>query len=473
MANQPATVQYRGVMVQPDPFVKQFAGRTADATKFYVDAATMATYSPLDAAAKVLYGEASQVARTVARPAGIAIKPNTYATARVITSDGTRVRVLNDVGNPRTTRDVLGDTQDVPGGQTDEAWTDWILVSVHEERTEKTQIVETFGDTYVYAFGERPRVMSFSGALFNSTDFPWRAVFWENWDEYFRATKLIERDARMYITFDDVMVEGYPLTATADQFSQEPHMLNFRFSFLVTNYVNLSVSEGFKQARLQNGANAATVANRLNVNQVPFGYGQTANFAGASLQSRNLATAWLGQYGIDQLTNSLALSGDDANALFTSGYASLLAGNLKTMLSTLERAAYSGLGGQPLGKALSASILNASLSIAASQVAFFRQLGLTKLDDALGLQSGESQAAIGFGLEMAGRIALMVSGDAQHPHAAPLPSVGAQMTYAALGYGFWPTYESMNVQQGGQAAQPMLLPQMSWDPVAKSGKAAP
>lgn len=479
MADNPQKkVTYRGVMVQPDPFVREFAKQTADASAFYLDAATATKYPPRELYPAAKMGRDVSVP-TVARPAGIAIKPNTYATARIIDGGGTVINVLNDVGSPRQSSPVSGTAPGLAGAQLDKAWTDWILVSVHEERTEKTQIVETFGDTYVYAFGERPRVMSFSGALFNSVDFPWRAVFWENWDNYFRATKLIERNARMYITFDDVMVEGYPLNATADQFAQEPHMLNFRFNFLVTNYVNLSANDGFKQARLQTAAGKGQrVSNTLNANRVPYGYGQLEG--GASLQSREMATAWLGQYGVDQLMvkAEAGLASELESTFLSSGYAALLSSNLKTMMNTIETAVYSGLHGQPLGKGLDAMSVNAGLSIAASQTAFFRQLGMTKLDDVLGLQSGESQAALGFAIEMGTRIAEMVSpNDPTHPSPPTAAATAAQFVLAAAGYGFWPSYESMNVQQGGQAAIPMAPPGMAWDRVngrvARAGAPTP
>ena len=59
---------------------------------------------------------------------------------------------------------------DAQGNPAAAAWTDWILQGVREARMEKTQVVETFGDSYLYAFGEKPRVLAFQGLLMNTAD---------------------------------------------------------------------------------------------------------------------------------------------------------------------------------------------------------------------------------------------------------------------------------------------------------------
>ena len=176
---------------------------------------------------------------TASRPlSGIVVKPNTHATVQVRTAEGNVIKVFNRLG--RETDDNVTFSKP-PDGSTpnDDVWTDWLLQSVHEERAEKTQIVETFGETYLYAFGQRPRVLAITGILFNTQDYNWRSIFWKNWDEYFRATQLIRRNARMYIMFDDILVEGYPMNAAADQTSADQHVMSFSFSFFVTNYINL------------------------------------------------------------------------------------------------------------------------------------------------------------------------------------------------------------------------------------------
>ena len=226
----------------------------------------------------------------VSRPInGFSAKPNTHAFVQVITNTGKTLKVFNRLGQRaglagsgdrksfaeqqsrterssalirkaarlgRAARTTQEDPQrDQSGGVSDPnstAWTDWLLTSVREERVEKTQIVETFGADYLYAFGEKPRSLAISGVLYNTTDFNWRATFWENWDKFFRATMLIKRGARMYIGYDDILVAGYPINAVANQTADSLTAISFSFTFYVTSYINLSARSGFRAAAASN-----------------------------------------------------------------------------------------------------------------------------------------------------------------------------------------------------------------------------
>lgn len=226
------------VFIEPDPF----AGTATKAQAYVPNYYKLTDFKDSDLP---LLSSAERSFSTASRPVtGIEAKPNTFAIVQVLKADGTPVKVFNRLGQEN------GGKSNSNGKEpNDTAWTDWLLTSVHEERAEKTQIVETFGDTYLFAFGQRPRMLQFAGLLFNTVDYNWKAIFWENWDNYFRATKLLEQNARMYILFDDVMVEGYPLNAAADQSSSDNNALTFSFSFFVTNYTNLTVQRGFDTAR--------------------------------------------------------------------------------------------------------------------------------------------------------------------------------------------------------------------------------
>lgn len=248
--------------LEPDPFVNGIKNAQAFSPRLYngsfnpkdtyytsrsID--TSASADSLISGGNLVFTSEFNRTVTAARPLnGIMVKPNTHAVVHIRTAGGEVVKVFNRLG--RETEDGVSFSKP-PDGTTpnDDVWTDWLLQSVHEERTEKTQIVETFGETYLYAFGQHPRVLAFTGILLNTLDYNWRSIFWKNWDEFFRATQLIRANARMYITFDDVIVEGYPMNAAADQTSADPHVMSFSFSFFVTNYVNLTAQNGFKAIR--------------------------------------------------------------------------------------------------------------------------------------------------------------------------------------------------------------------------------
>ena len=230
----------------------------------------------------------------VSRPTnGIVAKPNTHAFAQVIAGDGKVIKCFNNIGlpmGPEVSGYYLQDAFNIDGGLKKEEpmdanalaraaleqtfgganifgeekqakalqpdsdplspiWTDWILQSVQESRIEKTQVVETFGDSYFYAFGQRPRSINFQGLLMNTTDYNWRSVFWKNWDEFFRATKLVERNARLVLQWDEIIVEGYPINAVCNEVADSPNAMKFSFSLFVTNYVNLAAQSGFLTQR--------------------------------------------------------------------------------------------------------------------------------------------------------------------------------------------------------------------------------
>ncbi len=252
------------ILIQPDAFASNAQNEVAAFIPRWGEDVEEARLSGPTVEGGIAVGVDATTA--VSRPLnGISVKPNAHAFVQVLKSDGVPIAVFNQVGGRRnkvtsSSTQYSGDLRGLPGNATTSdlnsnsdgkstAWTDWLLQSVQEARVEKTQVVETFGDTFLYAFGERPRTLQFNGVLLNTEDYNWRAVFWENWDKFFRASKLMEADARMYIGWEDVIVEGYPLNAVAREVSDNDNMLSFSFTFFVTNYINISAQSGFSLQR--------------------------------------------------------------------------------------------------------------------------------------------------------------------------------------------------------------------------------
>lgn len=160
---------------------------------------------------------------------GITIKEDTPAVLRAITATGVDIPLF-DSSSPT-----------VEGGIGRSAYySNFIVQGVQEQRVEKQQIVETFGEDYIYFFGERPRFLTVSGILMNTKDFNWKSEFWENYERYLRGTKLVEQNARLYFYFDDIVVEGYIVQAAATSDSSNPYHLPFQFTMFVCNYAILS-----------------------------------------------------------------------------------------------------------------------------------------------------------------------------------------------------------------------------------------
>jgi len=155
---------------------------------------------------------------------GIEVKEDTYAMIKIIRADGIEVPLV--------------DSSDSLGISTRTA--SFLLQSVQEARMEKHQIIETFGEPYIYFFGEAPRFIDCQAMLINSLDFNWEAEWWDNWENKIRGTKTVELGARTYLFYDDTIIEGYMLMAQAVKVSDSPFIVNLTWRMFVTNYRNIS-----------------------------------------------------------------------------------------------------------------------------------------------------------------------------------------------------------------------------------------
>lgn len=168
--------------------------------------------------------------RNVRRPLrGIQVKPNTYAVLRVLRASGKPIALFDS-----------SSSKVVDGVGRSTAYANFIIQSLSEQRAEKQQVIETFGEDYCYFFGERPRFLEVSGVLINTADFNWKSEFWTNYDLYLRGSKLVEQNARLYFYFDDLVIEGYMLGARTSEDAGQRHMLPLNFQLYITNYAILS-----------------------------------------------------------------------------------------------------------------------------------------------------------------------------------------------------------------------------------------
>lgn len=168
----------------------------------------------------------------VRRPVrGIEIKQDTYAVLRVMKNDGSFINVIDAAGGIIENEGSVARTNN---------FTNFFIQTVSEERHEKQQIVDTFGDAFIFFFGEAPRITQVTGVLLNTNDFNWRNEFWDNYENYFRGTRLVEQNARLYLIYDDLIIEGYMLGATAQDDTNMPNLIQFSFQMFVTGYSTIS-----------------------------------------------------------------------------------------------------------------------------------------------------------------------------------------------------------------------------------------
>ncbi len=163
----------------------------------------------------------------VRRPVrGIQIKNDTYATIQVRQANGIAIPLFDAAAPSDTGKGIRN--------------SNFLLQSVTEQRAEKQQVILTFGEPYIFFFGEQPRIITVSGTLLNTEDFNWRAEWWENYDRFLRGTQCVRQRTRVYLSWDDIVVEGYVIQANSVQESSERNLVPFSFQMFLTNYQNIS-----------------------------------------------------------------------------------------------------------------------------------------------------------------------------------------------------------------------------------------
>lgn len=157
---------------------------------------------------------------------GIQHRAGSHASIRVFRNDGTAVPLVNS--SRASDREA-------------QMSANFLLQSVSMPREEKAQIIENFGEAFGFFSGSRAHVFRFSVMLLNSIDFNWRSEWITNYENTFRGTRLVEQGARLYISFDDLLLEGYMLNTNVDQTSTDPFLVPCSFTLWVTGYEDLSL----------------------------------------------------------------------------------------------------------------------------------------------------------------------------------------------------------------------------------------
>ncbi len=131
------------------------------------------------------------------------------------------------------------DVELIPG------YTKLILESVQESHQERSQIVETFGDFYVFLYGERPPMYNFSGTLINTKNYNWVSDFIFYYENFLRGTKCVEQNARIVMMYGGRMIEGFMLGMSMATDAILEAGVKVSFSLVVTDRKLLSKSDDF------------------------------------------------------------------------------------------------------------------------------------------------------------------------------------------------------------------------------------
>lgn len=110
----------------------------------------------------------------------------------------------------------------------------FFLEGVSESHSERSQIVQTFNDWYVYFYGQTPPVYQFSGHLLNGANYNWKNEFMYLYENFWRGTKAVELGAKVAITYDYQQVQGYILNINTNLNALTDKAAPFTFNMLVT-----------------------------------------------------------------------------------------------------------------------------------------------------------------------------------------------------------------------------------------------
>lgn len=177
---------------------------------------------------------------------GIQFKKDTFATIVVLLPDGRTLDLVNSSAPV-----MEGETQ----GRADHT-ANFLLTGVQQEKSEKFQPLLTFGPTWGFFFGEHPHLYNFTAILLNTQNFSWELEWWENYDNLLRGTALTEHRARVFLSFDDYVVEGYLVNARTGRSADDPHVVQLSFSMWVTASETLRKAGDTRAGGLDDGAPA-------------------------------------------------------------------------------------------------------------------------------------------------------------------------------------------------------------------------
>ena len=124
---------------------------------------------------------------------------------------------------------------------------DFILTNVSEGQVEKSQIATTFGDDWVFFFGKQPLVLQCQGILPNTASHPWLAEFIQNYENFFRGSKLLELDAKCHLRIENDVFEGYMMNFVYQKSADIDRRVPFSFAFYVskiTRSIETQLEEG-------------------------------------------------------------------------------------------------------------------------------------------------------------------------------------------------------------------------------------
>jgi hypothetical protein len=161
---------------------------------------------------------------------GLEIGEDKYATLQVLQSTSENEYQWRDLINSSVAADA--------GGVPYSIGTANLFISmVKYAQQENYRVVETFGGRIIYTYGSAPIHLQVQAVLLKSKNFPWRAEWLRNYNDYLRAGKTVDASARAYLTVEDTIYEGHIVACDIVDQAEQPTMVPLQFVMYVTNVI--------------------------------------------------------------------------------------------------------------------------------------------------------------------------------------------------------------------------------------------
>jgi hypothetical protein len=131
-------------------------------------------------------------------------------------------------------------TNDKPHKEIVPPYTKFFLTNVQAPRSERYQVIETFGDWYIFFYGEAPPVYTFSGVVLNTPNYNWLNEFDFFYDAFIRGTAATRNVTRVYVTYGYQQVQGHILNFAYAIDAETDMAVRFTFSMVVVKRFALS-----------------------------------------------------------------------------------------------------------------------------------------------------------------------------------------------------------------------------------------
>lgn len=150
----------------------------------------------------------------------------------------------------------------------------FFLQSIQQPKMERFQIIETFRESKLFFFGERTKVYTFAGTLFEAdnsealteeqntdtsqlattveanlrTMYRWSSSLQDLYNKYLRGTKLAENDNIAVLYLSGFMFYGYPLQLQIARDANNNNLVQFQMTWAILREDNLDVGVESEEA---------------------------------------------------------------------------------------------------------------------------------------------------------------------------------------------------------------------------------